>query len=275
MSYKRTGIGWIRQPALIVVALIFALPLYVVIVTAFKSPSATATSPLSIPSNLYFDNFSTAWTEGGVGKAMLSSTVITVGSVLALICLGVLASYPLARRQQRMGDRLYMLFLLGIILPFQLGMIPLYTLMRDLGLLGTYWSLIIFYAGAQLPFTIFLYTGFLRQLPADYEEAAWLDGASQLQTFRLVVFPLLRPVTGVVIILNAVFVWNDLLTPLLYLSGSGHETLPVAIYAFVGQYFSQWNLIFAGVVLASLPMLALFFLLQKSFIASFGSAIKG
>jgi ABC-type glycerol-3-phosphate transport system permease component len=134
-----------------------------------------------------------------------------------------------------------LLFLLGIILPFQLALIPLYQLMRDLQLLGTYTSLIIFYTGHQLPFTVFLYTGFLRALPRGYEEAALIDGASQFQAFRKIVFPLLRPVTGTVIILNAIFVWNDFLTPLLYVGGtppsdfaSGHILVRRAVRVAVG-----------------------------------------
>ena len=167
---------------------------------------------------------------------------------------------------------MYILFLLGIILPFQLALIPLYRLVEDAGLLGTYTSMVLFYTGLQMPFTIFLYTGFLRALPREYGEAALVDGASHWQSFHRVTFPLLRPITGTVIILNAVFVWNDFLTPLIYLGGSPNETLPVVVYQFVGQYVSNWGYIFAAVVLASLPMLLLFLILQRFVIKGFSSA---
>jgi raffinose/stachyose/melibiose transport system permease protein len=170
---------------------------------------------------------------------------------------------------------MYLLFLLGIVLPFQLALVPLYRFMKDAGLLGSYTSMVLFYTGLQIPFTIFLYAGFLRALPREYGEAALVDGASHWQSFTRVTFPLLRPVTGTVIILNAVFIWNDFLTPLIYLGGTPNETLPVVVYQFVGQYVSNWGYIFAAVVMASLPILLVFLLLQRYVIRGFTSGLKG
>jgi raffinose/stachyose/melibiose transport system permease protein len=201
--------------------------------------------------------------------------LITVSSVIALIALGSLAAYFLARRASRLSYSLYILFLVGIILPFQLGMIPLYQLVNDLGLLGTYQGMILFYTGIQLPFTVFLYTGFIRSLPADYTNAALIDGASHLQAFGYVIFPLLRPITGTVLILNAVYIWNDFFTPLLYLGGSGRETVPVRVFAFVNEYTSDYGLVAAGLVLAALPILVVFLLLQRYVIRGFSSGLKG
>jgi raffinose/stachyose/melibiose transport system permease protein len=153
--------------------------------------------------------------------------------------------------------------------------VPLYRFMKDSGLLGSYTSMVLFYTGLQIPFTIFLYTGFLRALPREYGEAALVDGANHWQSFTRVTFPLLRPITGTVIILNAVFIWNDFLTPLIYLGGTPNETLPVVVYQFVGQYVSNWGYIFAAVVLASLPILVVFLLLQRFVIKGFVSQLKG
>jgi raffinose/stachyose/melibiose transport system permease protein len=112
-------------------------------------------------------------------------------------------------------------------------------------------------------------------MPRDYEQAALIDGASQLQAFTQVVFPLLRPVTGTVVILNAIFTWNDFLTPLLYLSGTERQTTPVAISTFVGQFVAQWQLVFAGLVIAIAPILVVYFALQRSIIKGFSSGLKG
>jgi raffinose/stachyose/melibiose transport system permease protein len=117
--------------------------------------------------------------------------------------------------------------------------------------------------------------GFLRAIPRDYEEAALIDGARPIQVFWRVLFPLLRPITGTVIILNAIFIWNDFLTPFLYLSGSDQQTIPVAIFGFLGQYVSQWNLVFAGLVLAMLPILAVYFVMQRHIIKGFAGGLKG
>jgi raffinose/stachyose/melibiose transport system permease protein len=220
-------------------------------------------------------SFAAAWQKASLGSALLNSAIITVASVLALIVLGSLAGYFLARRATKLSYGLYILFLLGIILPFQLGMIPLYKFVSDLGLIGTYQGMILFYSGIQLPFTVFLYTGFIRSLPSDYANAALIDGASHLQAFGRVVFPLLRPITGTVLILNAVHIWNDFFTPLLYLGGSGNETTPVRVFAFVNEYTSDYGLVAAGLVLAALPILLVFLLLQRYVIRGFSSGLKG
>ena len=220
-------------------------------------------------------DYAGAWRDAHLGAAMINSTIITVLSLLGLIAVGSTASYYLARTRSRWSYGLFLLFLLGIVLPFQLALVPLYTFMKDTGLLGSYASMILFYTGLQVPFTIFLYTGFLRALPREYGEAALVDGASHWQSFTRITFPLLRPITGTVVILNAVFVWNDFVTPLVYLGGTPNETLPVVVYQFVGQYVSNWGYIFAAVVVASLPILVVFLLLQRYVIKGFASGLKG
>ena len=137
------------------------------------------------------------------------------------------------------------------------------------------WSLVLFYSGLQVPFTTFLYVGFIRALPVDYEEAGMLDGARPITLFMQVVLPLLRPITGTAVILNAIFIWNDFLTPLLYLSGTDHQTIPVATFGFVGQYTSNWLLTFAGLVIGVLPILAVYFMLQRRIIKGFSGGLKG
>lgn len=260
---------------MIAVAIIFAFPGYILVVLSLKPPSEIAASPLSLPQSLYLTNYQEAWSSASLGSAIVSSTIITVWSVLLLVILGSLAAYVLVRRQQRLSYGLYLLFLLGLFLPFQLALVPLYAIMNDIGLLGSYYSVIIFSTGYHLPLTIFLYTGFLRALPRDYENAALVDGASHFQAFTRVVFPLLRPVTGTVIILTAVFTWNDFLVPLLYLSGSGNETIPVVVYSFVGQYVAQWGLVFAGLLIGIAPILVLYLVLQRPMIKGFGGGLKG
>jgi raffinose/stachyose/melibiose transport system permease protein len=266
---------FVLEIVMVAAAVAFLFPVYALVTLAFKDPGQIANAPLSPPDPPSLDNFGNAWQSAGLGSALLNSTLITVASVVVLIVLGSLAAYFLARRAGRLGYGLYILFLVGIILPFQLGMIPLYRLVDSLGLLGTYQGMILFYTGIQLPFTVFLYTGFIRSLPADYTNAALIDGASHLQAFVHVIFPLLRPITGTVLILNAVQIWNDFFTPLLYLGGSGRETVPVRVFAFVNEYTSDYGLVAAGLVLAALPILIVFLLLQRYVIRGFSSGLKG
>jgi raffinose/stachyose/melibiose transport system permease protein len=260
---------------MIAAALLFLFPVYVLVNLSLKSSREISDASLSLPKHAQLSNYSDAWSGASLGAALINSTIITVVSLLLLIAVGSLASYYLARRKSHLSYGLYIVFLVGIILPFQLALVPLYQLVKDAGLLGTYTGMVAFYTGLQMPFTIFLYTGFLRALPRDYGEAALVDGATHLQSFARVTFPLLRPINGTVLILNAIFIWNDFLTPLLYLSGSPNETIPVVVYQFVGQYASQWGLIFASIVLAMIPVLLVFFLLQRYIIKGFASGLKG
>lgn len=266
--------GLLFELVMVAVAVAFAFPLYVLVMVALKRPQEVAAHPLR-PGVPFWGNLADAWSSADLGTALVNSTVVTALSVLLLVLVGSLASFALARWRRGLGYGVFLLFVLGLVIPLQLGMIPLYQLMRDAGLLNTYTSLIIFYTGHELPLAIFLYTGFLRALPAAYEEAAYVDGATPTQAFRKAVFPLLRPVTGTVIILNALFIWNDFLTPMLYVAGTPQQTTPVAIFAFVGEYSSEWGVIFAGLAIAVVPILVLYFVFQRHIIKGFASGLKG
>jgi raffinose/stachyose/melibiose transport system permease protein len=261
------------EVGMIILAVVFAFPVFILINLALR-PASDTRSPL-IPSFTTLQNFIDAWSQAALGGAIINSLIVTIVSTVVIVFLSALAAYPLSRVGRRWSKIAYWVFLTGLLLPFQLALIPLYTTIRDLGLLGNLASLMIFYIGLQMPFSIFVYAQFLRSLPTDYEEAGMLDGAGTFRVFASVVFPLMRPVTGTVAILNAIFVWNDFFTPLLYLSGSGNTTIPVALYQFTGQYSQQWNLLFAGIVIAILPILAAYFAMQRRIIQGFAGGLKG
>jgi raffinose/stachyose/melibiose transport system permease protein len=262
------------EAVMVAVAVAFIFPLYVLVNLSLR-PQGVLVDPLSIRLPFTLANYRDAWNQAGLGHAILNSLIVTVASVAIVVLVSSFAAYPLARSSARMSRMAFALFMLGLLLPFQLALLPLYTTIRDLHLLGTLWALILFYSGLQVPFGVFLYASFLRALPRDYEEAALIDGCNPVQAFGRVVFPLLRPITGTVIILNAIFVWNDFLTPLLYLSGTDKQTIPVAIFTFVGQYTTQWQLVFAGLVMGVAPILLLYFALQRHIIRGFAGGLKG
>lgn len=256
-------------------ALAFALPVYVLVNLAIR-PVADLSSALLPTSAPTFENFERAWTESGMGGAMLNSILITSISCVLIVVFSAMAAYPLARSAARLSKFTFTVFLIGLLLPFQVAIIPLYLTMRDLNLLGNPFALIIFYTGLQMPFSVFLVTTFLRSsVPLEYEEAARMDGCGDIRTFIHIVVPLLRPVLGTLVILNAINVWNDFLTPLLYLSGTGAITIPIAIYQFVGQYTAQWQLVFAGLVISMIPILTLYLVFQRYVIRGFAGGLKG
>lgn len=267
----RTGI---REAIMIAVGLVFAFPVYI-LVNLSLSPLSDSISPLAPARQITLANFSAAWHQGALGSALINSTIIAVCSIALIIATSAFAAYPLARLTSRLSRAVFYLIMVGLLLPFIIALIPLYKTMHDLGLLGTVFSLIILYTGLQFPFSVFLYTSFLRTVPLDYEEAAMLDGCGPVRAFVQIVFPMLRPVTGTVVVLNAILIWNDFLTPLLFLGGSTTQTLPVALYGFVGQYTSDWPTIFAGVVISIIPVLAIYFALQRWFMRGFATGLKG
>jgi raffinose/stachyose/melibiose transport system permease protein len=259
---------------MVAVALVVGFPVYVLVNLAVRRPSDTS-SPIRPTTSPTLDNFSQAWQQGHLGGALLNSVLVTTASVIVVLAVSSLAAYPLARVAARWSRGMFLLIMLGLLLPFQLAALPLYQTMRDLGLLGTVWALVLFYAGLQVPFTTFLYIGFLRAMPRDFEDAALIDGATPLQAFRYVVFPIIKPITVTALVLNAVAIWNDFFTPLLYLSGSTQQTVPVAVAGFVGQYVSDWNLIFAALAISIVPILAVYFALQRSIINGFAGGLRG
>jgi raffinose/stachyose/melibiose transport system permease protein len=262
------------ESAMIAVAMVVGFPVYVLVNLAVRPVSDTS-SPISPTTSPTLSNFVDAWDKGGLGGALVNSVIVTVVSVAIVLAISSLAAYPLARVTARWSRGMFLLILLGLMLPFQLAALPLYQTMRDLGLLGSVWGLVLFYSGLQVPFTTFLFVGFLRSLPPDFEDAALIDGSTPWQAFRHVVFPMLKPITVTALVLNAISIWNDFFTPLLYLSGSDQQTMPVALAGFVGQYVTDWNLIFAALVISIVPILVVYFALQRSIINGFAGGLKG
>lgn len=274
---RYTGRTFARELLILAIAAVWWVPVYLLVVTSLKTGNGIVSSPFRLPSPATTSNYSAAWRGASVslGHGLVNSLIITVGSVLCILALGSVAAYTIARRPGRLSSVLYIFFLLGIIVPFQLGVVPAFVALHHLGLTGSYLGMILLYTGMLMPLAVFLYTGFVRALPKDYEEAAAVDGAGRLRIFGRVVFPLMLPVTGTVAVLTALFVWNDFFTQLVMLNGTSNATVPVVIYSFVGQYSAQFNTIFATVAISIVPVLAFFLFAQRTLIRGFSGGIRG
>lgn len=264
----------VLEGVLILAALVFLIPLVVLLSVALRDQNATA-GFLGFTWPLNFGNFATAWTESAMGSSLLNSALITVVSVFFIVALASTAAYTLTRRTQAWARGVFYLFLAGFLFPGQLAMLPLYLWFANIGLVGSPLAVIVINIGGFLPFSIFLYSAFLRDLPRDYEEAATIDGARPSRAFVSIVFPLLRPITGTVVILTGLSIWNDFFTPLLYLSGSGTSTAPLSVYSFVSIYSANWPLVFAALIISVIPILIAYFLMQRFIIRGFASGLKG
>ena len=268
----------VREGVVWVFALLTLLPFYFLVVTALKpSEELLTTSTSAPPDRPTLDNFTEVLIGGGDNNILLAlghSVVITAASIIGLVAFGSLAAYVLSRTTRRCGTITFYGFLIAILLPTQLGLVPLYIGARQIGLVGTMWGMVVLYVGTLMPLAVFLYAGFFRNLPRDYEEAASLDGASPGRVFLRVVFPLMSPATGTVAILAGLIVWNDFFSALIFLGGSDNQTLPVSMYYYVGSLVSAWNKIFAIVLISMVPILAFYLFAQKKFIQGFAGGIK-
>lgn len=264
----------------IVAALVLLAPFWILIVGAFKTGDQVLTTPAFAPPTApTLSNFTQLLSPSGASSGnillgLVTSVIITAGSIVCLVVFGSLAAYVLTRSTRRWSTRTYYLFMIAIVLPTQLGTLPLYIGARNLGLVGSPLGMILIYTGQLLPLAVFLYGGFFRRLPIEYEEAATIDGASRFQVFWRVVFPLMSPATGTVAILAGLIVWNDFFTALIFLNGSDWQTLPVVMYNYVGSLVSQWNLIFAVVIISMIPILAFYVFAQKRFIQGYAGGLK-
>jgi raffinose/stachyose/melibiose transport system permease protein len=260
---------------------VLLLPFWILLMGSFKTlPQILNTAAVAPPTQPTLDNFvqllsPSSGSSGNIWAGLLSSVVITAGSILLLVALGSVAAYGIARSTSRWSRRSFYLFLVAIILPTQLGTLPLYIGARNVGLVGNPWGMIIIYTGMLLPLSVFLYANFFRNLGLEYEEAAVIDGANRYQVFSRIVFPLMSPATGTVSILAGLIVWNDFFTSLIFLNGTPWQTLPVVMYSYVGSLVSQWNLIFAIVIVSMIPILAFYAFAQKKFIQGYAGGLKG
>ncbi|ARJ04287.1 sugar ABC transporter permease [Cnuibacter physcomitrellae] len=277
--FRYTKLTAVREVGFWLLAIVFLAPFYFLITTALKSDrEAITSSTLAPPTSPDFSNFTKVLSATGnsnVVMGLINSVIITAGCIVLLILLGSLTGYVISRSTRRWSRWVFYLFLIAIVLPTQLGTVPLYIGARAVGLTGSVWGMILLFTGMLLPLAIFLYAGFFRSLGMEYEEAAAIDGASRTQIFFRIVLPLMAPATGTVAVLAGLIVWNDFFTSLIFLGGSANQTLPVAMYYYIGSLVSSWNQIFAIVIVSMIPILAFFLFAQKKFMQGFAGGLKG
>lgn len=259
-----------------VMALVFLYPVVLMVLTAFKSTPEIFRNPFGLPETWSLDSFRNVWKRANFGIYLRNSVLITGASAALLLAMAAPAAYALARYTFRLRGVLFIFFLAGIMIPIRLGILPLYLLMRDLGLLDTPFALIFTYTASGMPMAVFLLSVFFRNLPRELEHAARIDGCSEWQTFYRIMLPLVRPGLATVVIVNVVPWWNDFFFPLLLLTSDTWKTIPLGMQVFFGQHLIDWSLVFSGMVLASLPLLIVYLLMSRQFIEGLtAGAIKG
>jgi len=267
---------WIRLPVIWVYALLIIVPVVVVIESSFKSLSTLYQNPLFPSKGMSFNSYQTLVTQVPLFHYFLNSAEVTVISLILIIVFGSMISYAVLRLPTIPALVVYGVFSIGMMIPTQVNMIPMYLEMSKLGLVNSLPGLILVETAFLLPVAVFIIAGFMRTLPKEFLEAATVDGASEWQIYWRLAMPLSVPAVASAAIFAGVIVWNDLLFPLLLIKTNDKDTLPIALLSFSGQYQTNYPVIFAGVLLASVPMVVFYLFLQKYFIAGLtAGAVKG
>ncbi|MEU0091019.1 carbohydrate ABC transporter permease [Kribbella sp. NPDC006257] len=262
--------------ALLLVAVVVGVPLWLVVVTSAKSQGDALSPSLALPSDgwHFAQNYARAFTQGRVIRAFLGSASIVVPAAVLVLLFGSMASWVLARRTGAWLAGVYAVAISGIVIPP--AVITLVLLLRQLRLAGTLPGMVLVYVGIYLSTAIFFITGFIRTIPQEVEEAARVDGAGPVRTFFTIILPLLRPVLATATILICLYIWNDVFFAF-FVIGGRMDTLPLNLFqvASAGVYLNNWNLIFAYVVLMSVPLLVVFAVAQRRIISGItGGAVK-
>lgn len=251
----------------LILAVIFFFPVYFSFLSAFKTNGEILRSPISLPDKLRLTNFIYLWEKTNIPRAALNSAFLTIISTFLMVMIIPMSSYVLVRRNNKLSRFLYLFFIAGMMIPFQVYMIPLFRQLKFLGLFGTLAGPIIIYVSGASAFGTLLFTNFIRTIPKELEEAACIDGYGSFRIFWKIIFPLLAPCTASMVILQGLGIWNDFLMPLMVMPANKPKTINVEIFAFIGEFQIRWDILFSGTFVSMVPAVLIFIFLQKYFVS--------
>lgn len=249
----------------IFLALIWIAPFYLMIVNSLKTKREIFSNTLSLPESFNLDNYIQAFDQLDFVQTFFNSLLITTLSVIIIIIFSSMAAYALSRTKSKISTVIFYVLVASMLIPFQSVMIPLITIFGKFEMLNRA-GLIFMYLGFGASLSIFLYHGALNSIPKSLDEAATIDGANKFQVFWYVIFPILKPITVTVAILNMIWIWNDYLLPSLVINQTGMETIPLKMFFFFGEYTKQWHLALAGLTIAIIPVIVGYFFAQREII---------
>lgn len=267
MNVERSPVGrYAKITILVIITLLYLIPFVLIILNSLKSTTAIISNPLTLPATLDVGNFVHAYKAMHYVVAFFNSLIITVFSVALITLLSSMTAHLFVRRPTRLNQFLFLLLVASMIIPFQAIMIPLVKIYGSLKMLDSKWTLIFMYIGFGASLAVFIFHGFIKAIPLELEEAATIDGSSRLQTFFLIVFPLLRATVVTVVILDVLWIWNDFLLPSLVLIAPLNRTLPLSTFAFFGTYTVEYGRLMAALVMTVAPLIVFYLFLQRQVI---------
>lgn len=265
------------EVVLIVFVIIFLYPIFLVLINSIKSFKEVMTNVLSFPSSFHFKNCTYVWRSINYPRLFFNNVVVTTIAILGIIVFSSLAGFTLSRNKSRLSWILYIFSISPMLIPFQTIMITLIKFVNIMRLPNNIYGLAALYWGFAAPAAVFMYHGFAKGIPKEMDESALVDGASTLRMFFSIMFPLLKPVTSTIIVIDVMWIWNDFLLPLIILDGPKEsKTLTLAAYTFIGQYVTDWQYTMSAIVLAVIPSIIFFIFMQKNIVKGVtAGAVKG
>ncbi len=259
---------------IIILSLIIIVPIMMVILGSFKTSREAVDMSFALPARMQWENFVIVFQRGKLIKPFINSTVFSVSAVVINISITSIAAFYLSRVRSRVNKIINAIFTLGLISP--LIMIPTIKVLQLLSLNNTYLGVILIYVAIKIPFSIFLFVGFIKTVPIELDEAAIIDGCNNIQLFTRVIFPLLKPVIMTDVFIIFMSIWNDINIPLYFLNTTDKWTMSLTVYNFFGQYSRDWNLVFANLIITSIPVILLYIFGQKYIVKGLtAGAVKG
>lgn len=268
MREKTSILKYVKYILIFILLILFMMPFYLMVINSFKTTQQFVNDPFALPSpeKLGFENYISAFEKMNFHKAIGNSAIITLVSVLLILLTSSMAAYFLVRHKWKVNRIIFATLVASMIVPFQAIMIPLVSIYGKMNLMNSKWVLIFMYMGFGQGFAIFIFHGFIKNVPLEMEESALIDGCNKIQSFFQIVFPLLKPVLVTVLILDVLWIWNDYLLPSLVLLSPSERTLPLSTYSFFNTYSVDYAPLMAGIVLTIIPVLIAYLFSQKQII---------
>ncbi len=276
---KKKKINWHIAVVYIVLTLytLYTLyPIFLMLITALKNNLEIMKNPTGLPQEWVFDGFVTLFQKENFGQYFLNSIFVTLTSCVILLVVSIMLAYILARYKSKLSNFLYYFFLIGMMLPLRLGLLSLNDLLFKMGLIDNLWGLVLINVAMNIPYSMFLLSGYIKMIPESLEESAFIDGASTWTILWKIIVPLIKPCIATTLIYNLVPIWNDAFFPMVFMSTKTKRTLMQAVMLFFGQYSTNWNLVFSALTLAAVPVIIVYIICSKYLIRGMmAGAVKG
>ncbi len=250
----------------ILLLIVFLYPFYLVLLNSLKTNKEVILDSLALPQAPNFEGYQKAFEKMNYLQSFGNSLIVTSLSIFLLVIIAAMCAYLFARKNWKINNIIFMIMVASMIIPFQTIMIPIVKNFSAFDLTDNLFAVVFFYLGAHVSLAVFMYHGFIKNIPYELEEAARIDGCGQLGILFRIIFPMLKPITSTIVILDVLAIWNDFLLPFILLYKNSLKTLPLMTYSFVGQYSTDYSLVTAGLVLTILPIILLYLFLQKQII---------